>query len=64
MECNPKTLEKICHDLKQPLQVISGYAELLGTTKLDKDGTKYLKSLNLSIERLGDLKNKKKSHRV
>ena len=45
----------ICHEASQPLQIMSGYIDLLNTIELTDEGAKYLKNLRLSTERLSSL---------
>jgi len=45
----------VCHEASQPLQIMSGYIDLLNTTELTSEGVKYLKNLSLSMERLSSL---------
>jgi len=42
----------VCHEASQPLQIMSGYIDLLDTTTLNDEGTRYLINLRLSMERL------------
>jgi len=45
----------VCHEASQPMQIMSGYIDLLGTVELDDEGDKYLRNLRVSMERLSTL---------
>jgi len=46
----------VCHELNQPLQIVSGFAEmLLLETNTDDKNFKTLKTIKQGIERIGEL---------
>lgn len=45
----------VCHEASQPLQIMSGYIDLLDTTELDDESAKYLRNLRVSMERLSGI---------
>jgi phosphoserine phosphatase RsbU/P len=49
----------VCHELNQPLQAVSGYAELLLMNSREKDSSYHLlKNIKLGVERMGLLTQK------
>ena len=45
----------VCHELNQPLQVVSGYSEMLLETEEDDRNYEALKSITQGIKRIGEL---------
>lgn len=53
-----ETAGAVCHEFNQPLQAISGYAELLALKLIDHEARPYIEKLVTQIERMRDITDK------